>query len=255
MRVNQPHGTIMTTTGRIHATESQSISHGPGKRFVVYMQGCALRCLYCHSPDCWYWADGYSVTDEQIISQVQFYVSQKFASGVTISGGEPLMQPTFVREILKRCKDLKFHTVLATSGGCHTHVAETVLDFVDLVILDIKSFDPAIYSKVTNASVAPTLQLAEYLHEISKPTWIRFVLIPGLTDQPENITGLANFISPLTNVEKVEVLPFSKSREDKWEKLGYDYQLKQTQPPTPEALEQAIALFKERGVNTELLQL
>lgn len=239
----------MTTTGHIHSIETCGTVDGPGIRFVIYTQGCPLRCLYCHNPDCRYWADGRAVTDDQLIAEIRTYASYiKPPGGVTISGGEPLMQPNFVREICRRCKELGIHTALDTSGYANLHTAQEVLDFVDLVLLDIKSFDPKTYTKVTSVSIEPTLNLAKYLSDINKPTWIRFVLVPGLTDDPHNVEGLADFVATLRNVEKVEVLPFHKMGEYKWEQLGYEYQLKDAMPPTSEAIQRTIDIFKRREI-------
>ncbi len=233
------------TSGRIHSIETCGTVDGPGLRFVVFMQGCPLRCQYCHNPDCRYWGNGHSMPLEQLMSEIrsyQYYIRPP--GGVTISGGEPLMQPYFVREVFKHCKDLGIHTALDTSGYCNLNVAQDVLDYVDLVLLDIKSFDPEIYLNVTGVPVGPTLRLARYLSDIQKPAWIRFVLVPGLTDQPHNVQGLADFVATLNNVERVEVLPFHKMGEYKWEQLGYDYKLKDTLPPTPEAVEQVVQIFR-----------
>jgi pyruvate formate lyase activating enzyme len=156
-----------------------------------------------------------------------------------------LMQPYFVREILRRCQELGIHTALDTSGYAQLQTSEEVVDFADLVLLDIKSFDPEIYTKVTNVSIEPTLKLARYLSDIGKPVWIRFVLVPNLTDAPHNVAGLADFVSTLNNVQRVEVLPFHKMGEYKWEQLGYDYTLKQTPVPSPEQIQQVVDVFKQ----------
>lgn len=239
-----------TTTGYIHSLETCGTVDGPGIRFVVFTTGCPLRCLYCSNPDCRYLENGRKVSIDELITEIQKYNSYMKASGggVTISGGEPLFQPEFVREIFRRCKELGMHTALDTSGFCHLEVAQSVLEYVDLVLLDIKSFDPQTYKKVTGVDVEPTLILAQYLSEIKKPTWIRFVLVPGLTDDPENIMGLAKFISTLENVERVEVLPFHKMGEYKWDKLGYEYTLKDTPEATPEQVEKALQIFRNQGI-------
>ncbi len=239
-----------TTSGYIHSLETCGTVDGPGIRFVIFTTGCPLRCLYCSNPDCRYLENGKQVTVDEIIREIQKYTSYMQASGggVTISGGEPLYQPEFIREIFRQCQELGIHTALDTSGFCHLEIAKSVLKFVDLVLLDIKSFDPATYTKVTGVDIAPTLTLARYLSDINKPTWIRFVLVPGLTDDPENIAGLAKFVSTLKNVERVEVLPFHKMGEYKWEQLGYEYQLQDTPPPTPDEVEQALTIFRNQGV-------
>ncbi|HEY9848827.1 MAG TPA: pyruvate formate-lyase-activating protein [Leptolyngbyaceae cyanobacterium] len=236
--------------GKIHSIETCGTVDGPGIRFVVFTQGCPLRCLYCHNPDCRNLTEGKQVSVDELIENIQRYKSyMRFSGGgVTVSGGEPLMQPQFVREIFKRCQKLGIHTALDTSGYVDLEAAKPVLEYTDLVLLDIKSFNPEVYLKVTHVSLEPTLKLARYLSEIKKPTWIRFVLVPDLTDEPANVEGLANFISTLGNVEKVEVMPFHKMGEYKWEQLGLEYQLKDTQPPTPEVLQRTLDIFKKHGL-------
>jgi pyruvate formate lyase activating enzyme len=237
-------------SGYIHSVETCGTVDGPGIRFVIFTTGCPLRCLYCSNPDCRYLENGKQVSVDELIAEIQKYTNYMKASGggVTISGGEPLYQPEFIREVFRRCKELGIHTALDTSGFCDLEIAKSVLEFVDLVLLDIKSFDPATYTKVTNVSITPTLYLAKYLSKIKKPTWIRFVLVPGLTDDPQNIAGLADFVATLNNVEKLEVLPFHKMGEYKWEELGYEYQLKNTPAPTPEQVQNTLNIFLSRGI-------
>ncbi len=241
------------TTGIIHSVESCGTVDGPGVRFVIFTQGCPLRCLYCHNPDCRHIEDGKEVYVDELISEIKKYRSYfRFSGGgVTITGGEPLMQPEFVQEIFKRCQDSGIHTALDTSGYVNLNVARPVLKYVDLVLLDIKSFDPQIYKKVTSVSLKPTLNFAKYLNKINKSTWIRFVLVPNLTDPIHNVQGLANFVSNLDNVEKVELLPLHKMGEYKWEKLGLDYQLKETQPPSSELIKEVTDIFKSYGLKVE----
>ena len=173
----------------------------------------------------------------------------KFSGGgITITGGEPLMQPEFIIEIFRRCQELGIHTALDTSGYVKLATAKPVLDYVNLVLLDIKSFDAQIYHQVTQVSLEPTLNFAHYLNEIDKPAWIRFVLVPNLTDPPKNIKGLAQFISKLNNVERVEILPFHKMGEYKWEQLGYRYQLKDTPSASPELVATAKEFFTKYGI-------
>lgn len=242
-----------TITGRIHSVESCGTVDGPGIRFVIFTQGCPLRCLYCQNPDCRHIEDGKEVTVDELIAEMQKYSSyMRFSGGgVTITGGEPLMQPEFVQEIFRRCQELGIHTALDTSGYVNLTVAKQLLDYVDLVLLDIKSFDPQIYQKVTSVSLEPTLIFAKYLSEINKPTWIRFVLVPNLTDPLHNIKGLAKFVATLENVEKVEILPFHQMGKYKWEQLGYDYKLKDTQPPTPEMIQQVMDIFKRHNLKVQ----
>ena len=251
MGISQVNASLTSNSGYIHSVETCGTVDGPGIRFVIFTTGCPLRCLYCSNPDCRYLENGKQITVDELITEIKKYTSYMKASGggVTACGGEPLFQPEFVREIFRRCKELGIHTALDTSGFCKLETAKSVLEFVDLVLLDIKSFDPATYRKVTSVDIEPTLNLAKYLSEINKPTWIRFVLVPGLTDAPENISMLADFISTLKNVERVEGLPFHKMGEYKWEELGYEYKLKETPTPTLEEIEKALTIFRNKGLN------
>ncbi|MBW4465131.1 MAG: pyruvate formate lyase-activating protein [Pegethrix bostrychoides GSE-TBD4-15B] len=238
--------------GFIHSVETCGTVDGPGLRFVIFVQGCPLRCLYCHNPDSRNSEDGKEVSVEALINEIQHYASYiRPPGGVTVSGGEPLMQPQFVREIFRRCRELGIHTALDTSGYTQLETAIAVLEFTDLVLLDIKSFDPTLYERVTHVSLEPTLAFVRHLEAIHKPTWIRFVLVPGLTDDPQNIAALAQFVGTLSNVERVEVLPFHKMGEYKWNMLGLDYALKETPPPTPEQIQQVTEIFQRSRCNRD----
>jgi len=239
--------------GRIHSIETCGTVDGPGIRFVIFTQGCLLRCQYCHNPDTRNACEGQEITVDELITEIQKYRSYMNFSGggVTISGGEPLLQPEFVREIFRRCQELGIHTALDTSGFPDFNASIPVLDYVDLVLLDIKSFNAEIYHKVTSVAIEPTLKFARHLNKIKKPTWIRFVLVPNLTDDAENVEGLAKFVSTLNCVEKVEVLPFHKMGEYKWEQIGYEYQLKNTESPTPEIIESVMNTFRKYGLKVQ----
>lgn len=240
-------------SGRIHSVETCGTVDGPGIRFVIFTQGCLLRCLYCHNPDTRDPTAGIEVTPEELIAEIKKYQSymQFSGGGVTISGGEPLLQPEFIREIFRRCQELHIHTALDTSGFSDLTAAKPVLEFVDLVLLDIKSFDPQTYLHVTGVPIEPTLRFAEYLQEIHKPTWIRFVLVPQLTDDPENVSKLAEFVAKLTNVEKLEILPFNKLGEYKWHQLGYHYELEHTQSPSDEEIKKVRDIFLSYGIEVQ----
>lgn len=240
----------MSGIGRIHSIETFGTVDGPGIRFIVFTQGCPLRCLYCHNPDCRNAHDGKEVTVDYLIDRIQKCKSYIRKGGVTVSGGEPLMQPEFTREIFDRCHQLGLHTALDTSGYCALEVAKPVLEMTDLVLLDIKSYIPELYYKVTNVSIEPTLAMAKYLSEIGKPVWIRLVLVPHLTDRIDNIHQLADFIATLKNVERLEVLPFHKMGEYKWEQLGLPYALKDTPPASPELVQQTVDIFRDRGIKS-----
>jgi pyruvate formate lyase activating enzyme len=238
------------TSGYVHSVESCGTVDGPGIRFVIFTSGCPLSCLYCSNVDCRYLENGKQTTIDELVTEIQKYSSyMKYSGGgVTISGGEPLMQAGFVRELFKRCHELGIHTALNTSGFCNLDSAKSVLEFVNLVLLDIKSSKPETYAKVTGRNIEPSLEFAKYLNAIHKPTWIRFVLVPGLTDDPENIAGVAEFIAPFNNVERVEVLPFHKMGEYKWEALGYNYLLKDTPTPSQEQVQAALDIFRSKNL-------
>ncbi|MEM8612848.1 MAG: pyruvate formate-lyase-activating protein [Cyanobacteria bacterium P01_H01_bin.105] len=238
-------------TGRIHSVETCGTVDGPGIRYVVFTQGCPLRCMYCHNPDCRTVEGGREVTVAEIMEDIVRYRSYLEASGggVTVTGGEPLMQPEFVAELMRCAQAQGLHTALDTSGFSDLGAARQVLPYTDLVLLDIKSFDRDLFQRVTHVSQEPTLRLANYLKEIQKPAWIRFVLVPGLTDPEDNVEGLAQFVSTLTNVEYVEVLPFHQMGAYKWEALGYDYPLKDAIPPSQAQIEQVKTRFQQYGLN------
>lgn len=241
----------MTITGRIHSIETCGTVDGPGVRFVVFTQGCPLRCKYCHNPDSWKFSDGKEISVDELINEIKKYKAyMKFSGGgVTATGGEPLMQPDFIKELFKRCKEEGIHTTIDTSGYINIDNAKEVLEFTDLVLLDIKSINYNVYKNLTGVDLNPTLEFAKYLSEINKPIWIRFVLVPNITDNEEDIKALAKFLSNLKNVEVVELLPFHKMGEYKWEELGYEYELKDTTTPNAEEIEKVKNIFKNYNLN------
>jgi pyruvate formate lyase activating enzyme len=236
-------------TGYVHSVEVGSFVDGPGTRFVVFLTGCPLRCQYCHNPDVCR-VRGERTESDAVLAKIArtAHFLKAGGGGVTLSGGEPLSQPKFALAILKGAKALGLHTAVETSGFVGDRISPELLGSLDLVLLDIKSFDPATYREVTGGDVAPTLRFAERLAAACMPTWIRFVLVPGLTDDPANITGLARFVAGLPNIERVEVVPFHQMGRQKWEDLGLPYKLADTLRPTDEQLRQASALFEAQGV-------
>lgn len=237
-------------TGRIHSTETFGTVDGPGIRFVVFTQGCPLRCLYCHNPDTREECGGTETKVEDLIAKIKKYKPYLRRGGITLSGGEPLAQPAFSREFLRRAQEEGFHTALDTSGLCSIRIAEPVVEFANLVLLDIKSFDPETYKRITSQPLRPTLEMAEYLASISKPMWIRYVLVPGLNDQIEHILALGKYLVNLGNVERLEILPFHKMGESKWERLGLEYSLSEVNPPTAEQIRTVFEAFCSTGLNT-----
>lgn len=241
--------------GRIHSIETCGTVDGPGVRFVVFMQGCALKCLYCHNPDSRAYTGGSEISAEELFEKIWSYKSFFKASGggVTFSGGEPLLQSAFVAEMFEALREVGIHTALDTSGYAsleHNSVKQAVQNS-SLVLLDIKSFSPSKYEKLTGVHLEPTLKMAEFLAQQNHPTWIRYVLVPGITDDQTDIKNLANYLRPMKNIEKVQVLPFHKMGEYKWKELGLDYELSNIQPPTQQVLQQTIEQFQQVGLVAE----
>src|SRR5579859_227397 len=213
--------------GYVHSYETSSRYDGPGLRVVLFVSGCLLRCSYCHNPDTWHLKDGTYVSAQQVIDRLGSFAHALRAldGGLTISGGEPLVQRGFTRRILAAAKDMGLHTAIETSGYLGDRADDKYLSCLDLVLLDIKSSDPATYRSVTGRELAPTQRFAERLAAIGKPVWVRFTLVPGFTDEPANVDGIARFVAPMKNVEWVEVQPFHQLGAFKWKamKLGYKH--------------------------------
>lgn len=236
--------------GFVHSVEVGSFVDGPGMRFVVFLSGCPLRCQYCHNPDSWRCRAEQKRSAESVIAEIARSAAFLKAGegGVTVSGGEPLAQAEFAIEILQGAKGLGLHTALDTSGFLGDRVTDEQLGAVDLVLLDIKSWDPETYREVTGVELEPTLRFAERLSVLGKCMWIRFVLVPGLTDDPDNIAGLAHFLGRLSRVERVEVLPFHQMGRHKWDELGIPYRLEHARSPTPEEVARVKAAFEAEGL-------
>lgn len=237
--------------GYLHSVESGAAVDGPGMRFVFFVSGCQFRCQYCHNPDTWKLHNGRPVTLDQAMDEVRPYAGfLKIAGGVTISGGEPLMQAPFVGALFSRIKsELGLHTALDTQGFLAGNVADAWFDPVDLALLDIKQIDPEKHLKLTGHPVQPTLDFAQRLVRLGKKMWIRYVLVPDITDNNVDILNLADFVVSLGSaVERVEVLPFHQMGAHKWESLGMEYALARTPTPTAEQVQQARSLFASRGL-------
>ena len=237
--------------GKIHSFESFGTVDGPGIRFVVFMQGCPMRCLYCHNPDTWHASGGKEYSAEYVAGRVLRYRSYfTGGGGITVSGGEPLMQADFVQELFTLLKKEGVHTSLDTSGILFSpenkHAFDGLLNVTDLVLLDIKHIDGTAHKKLTGHPNKNVLAFAKYLSDMDKPVWIRHVLVPGLTDDDNSLRELAAFIGGLKNVKKVEVLPYHTMGEVKYENLGINYALHGVEPPTAERVENARRIL---GIN------
>lgn len=240
--------------GRIHSVESCGTVDGPGLRFVIFMQGCPLRCLYCHNPDTWHGSEGQQREVGELVTEVLKYRSyMRFSGGgVTISGGEPLTQPDFVLALIQQLKAEGLHVAVDTSGVIFTEKTCEVLKAADLVLLDIKTLDADLHRELTGLPLDLPVKTANWLAEMGIPVWLRHVLVPGLTLETQRMAAVATFAASLPNVERVELLPFHQLGAFKWQELGLKYQLAETPEPTKIQLAEAEAIFQAAGVNISL---
>lgn len=233
--------------GRIHSFESFGTVDGPGIRFVVFMQGCPMRCKYCHNPDTWAENAGEEYTAEEVAARALKYKSYLKGGGVTVSGGEPLLQIEFLCELFKILKENGIHTAVDTSGVLFNKIerekVDELLKYTDLVLLDIKHIDEEEHKKLTGHTNKNVLEFAKYLSDNGKDMWIRHVLVSNITDDDRYLLKLREFIDGLKTVKKVEVLPYHSMGEVKYEKLNISYPLKGMQPPKRERVENAIKIL------------
>ncbi|HEV2633835.1 MAG TPA: pyruvate formate-lyase-activating protein [Actinocrinis sp.] len=238
------------TEGAVHSWDLSTGVDGPGTRFVVFTQGCPLRCLYCHNPDTWKIRDGFRARSADLVREAAGYVPfiTESGGGATVSGGEPLLQPRFTGALLAGFKGLGLHTALDTSGYLGARADDALLAATDLVLLDIKSWDFALYRRLTSVDLHPTLDFARRLARLGIPVHLRFVLVPGLTDGSDNVDGVATFAASMGNVERVDVLPFHKLGEQKYRTLGIPFPLTDTPTPTGRQVDEARARFAAHGL-------
>ena len=239
----------MANLGRIHSLESFGTVDGPGIRFVVFMQGCPLRCQFCHNPDTWEVNKGTEYTPDDLMEEILKYKSYMDYSGggVTFTGGEPLLQVEFILEVSKMCKSRGISVTIDTSGFVFNDTVEELLNYTDLVLLDIKNYDPIVYKTVTGVSLSPTLKFLEFLKKNNKATWIRYVVVPQLTDNLDSVRKLSEHLDEYSNVERIELLAFHKMGEYKWQELGLDYKLTDTKEPSRELMEKVTEILSTKG--------
>ena len=235
--------------GWVHSYETGSTVDGPGVRVMLFMSGCFLRCQYCHNPDTWKMKDGTKIELPHAIRRLGDFAPalRAMGGGLTISGGEPLVQVGFTRGLFAAAKRMGLHTALDTSGFLGHRADDDYLKSVDLVLLDIKSGDPDTYRAATGRELAPTLRFAERLAAMGKPVWVRFTLVPGLTDDPANVEKIARFVAPMKNVEWVEVQPFHQLGGFKWKAMNLDYKHANTSAPTPDLVNRVLGQFRAAG--------
>jgi pyruvate formate lyase activating enzyme len=259
LRVDQSRGVsesaiktalITGDMGFLHSFTTGSTVDGPGVRVVGWTAGCHWRCVYCHNPDTWNMMNGMPVTLEQAVAELRKYRHglKIMSGGFTLSGGEPLMQDRFAVKLFIEARAMGIHTALDTNGHLGERLSDEELQHIDLVLLDIKTWDPERHVALTGKEVGPTLDFARRLADRKKPIWLRFVLVPGLTDDRENVASIARFAAELGNVERVDVLPFHQMGKFKWKELGLNYTLKDVEPPSLELFERTCEQFRAVGL-------
>ena len=236
--------------GFVHSFTTGSAVDGPGVRIVAWLTGCQFRCVYCHNPDTWKMTNGMPVPLSRAVEQIRKYRQslQTMKGGLTISGGEPLMQRRFVLKVFAAAKQMGVHTALDTNGYLGDQLSDADLGCVDLVLLDLKAMTPELHRRLTGMDNQPVHQFARRLAALQRPVWVRFVFVPGWTDDMAEVDRIAAFAGELGNVERVDVLPFHQLGKFKWEKLAIDYKLRDTEPPTPAQTEEAVARFRAVGL-------
>ena len=236
--------------GFLHSFTTGSAVDGPGIRVVAWTTGCQFRCVYCHNPDTWNMNNGMPVTLGRAVEELRKYRHglKLMSGGFTLSGGEPLMQDRFAVKLLTAARAMEIHTALDTNGYWGARLEDAELENIDLVLLDIKSWDPDLHLRLTGMEVAPVLEFARRLAGLGKPIWLRFVLVPEWTDNMENIRQIAGFAASLGNIERVDVLPFHQMGRFKWHELKLSYLLDHIRPPSKRVIDQACAQFRELGL-------
>jgi pyruvate formate lyase activating enzyme len=238
--------------GFVHSFTTGSTVDGPGVRVVAWLTGCQFRCLYCHNPDTWRMTNGVPVSVERAKAQLGKYRHglRMMQGGFTLSGGEPLMQDRFVVKLFTVAQAMGIHTALDSNGYLGGRLSDEDLETIDLVLLDIKAWDPERHRRLTGMEIGPVLDFARRLAGWRKPVWLRYVLVAGLTDDEEDIAQIANFTGSLGNVERVDVLPFHQMGAFKWKQLGLEYKLHAVEPPSKEIVERTCAQFRTAGLKT-----
>lgn len=237
--------------GFVHSFTTGSCVDGPGVRVVAWLTGCQFRCQYCHNPDTWKMKNGIPVTFEAARAELAKYQRglKVMKGGLTISGGEPLLQDRFVIKLFSAAQAMGVHTAIDTNGFMASRLSDAELEKIDLVMLCIKAWDKELHRQLTGMDAGPSLDFARRLARLGRPLWLRYVIVPGMTDSPEEVSHLADFAVGLGNVERVDLLPFHQMGAFKWERLGMDYKLKGLQPPSPEVVERTREGFRSKGLN------
>ncbi|WP_024831969.1 pyruvate formate-lyase-activating protein [Ruminiclostridium josui] len=231
----------MEIKGRVHSFETFGTVDGPGIRFIVFLKGCPLRCKYCHNRDAWSSEGAKLYTPQEVMTEILKYKNFIEASqgGITVSGGEPLIQHEFVKELFKLCREAGIHTAVDTSGYVNVEDVKETLEYTDLVLLDLKQANAKKHLDLTGVENERIKLFTSYLSEIGKPVWIRYVLVPGYTDHEEDLLAAYNYLKGFKNIEKIEVLPYHSMGKVKWEKLNVEYPLEGVPSPSQEEVDRA----------------
>lgn len=242
--------------GRIHSLETFGTVDGPGIRFVLFMQGCLLKCQYCHNPDTWSLTDGKEMIVDEVLAEIEPYLTYYRSSGggLTVSGGEATLQAPFVTELFRQVKKRwNLHTTLDTNGYNEGDKIKDLLDVTDLVLLDLKHIDNEKHIKLTSKPNDRMLRMAEWLSSHHRNMWIRYVLVPGINDEEEDLVRLGRFIGGLQGVEKLEILPYHQMGVYKWQELGWAYPLEGVPSPTSEQVDWAYAMIEKGRQQAEVI--
>jgi pyruvate formate lyase activating enzyme len=236
--------------GFIHSFTTGSAVDGPGVRIVAWLSGCQFRCVFCHNPDTWKVTNGTPVRLERAVEVVAQYRQglRTMKGGLTISGGEPLLQYRFLSKLFPAVHERGIHTALETNGYLGARLTDADLSSIDLVMLGLKAIEPDLHRRLTGMDTKPVHEFARRLAARKHPVWIRFVIVPGWTDNMEEVDRMAHFAASLGNVERVDVLPFHQMGRFKWEKLGMDYQMRDARPPSRETVDEAVSRFRAVGL-------
>lgn len=239
----------MSVIGKIHSTESFGAVDGPGVRFVVFMQGCPLRCLYCHNPDTWVFHGGHEISSDELIAQILTYKSFISKGGVTLSGGEPLMQADFCREIALKCRENGLHTAIDTSGAVSLERSKDAIDAADMLLLDIKAENADDCRRITGMSNRHAFETLDYCEAVGKDIWIRHVLLPEYTLDDDKLRRLFSRLEKYSCIKKVELLPYHTMGLKKWEALGIHSEIAHIEPPKRSEVEHARDIMREFEIN------
>lgn len=237
----------MSNIGYIHSTETFGAVDGPGIRYVIFLQGCPLRCLYCHNPDSWKLKDGKKRSISELIKEIKPYMNYLKNGGVTLSGGEPMLQHEFCFKLVKKLKKMDIHVAIDTAGSIPLKFSQKIIDASDLLLLDIKALNQELCVNLTSAENSNTLKTLDYCEKIEKPVWIRHVIVPGYTLNMDYLEELAQYLEKYKCIQMIELIPFHKMGEFKWKMLNLDYKLYDVLEPTDEEMKKVKKIFIKHG--------